>query len=262
MRKQCAFADWGLVMLAFLCFSTLTKAQSKQEPSRKPENANHTSVTADLAQGGSFTFKIGPNLPDFIFKVIPDHVGPDERGNTYAIVRDIEVFHGDSKQSSQHLTGCNWSDMEPPSEGADWLSVEDINFDGYKDIYVMTWWGATGNQGGCWWLYNPATEHFEFSKEFSELSVRRINPDEKTILTFSVGGQAGIVHDAERYRVENNKPVLIWHENQNLDLNRKEFHCVVQELRGGKMVTILDEWGEWGKTSDDLGPCDPGRLFR
>lgn len=248
----------ALVMTLSLSIANASERGLQRDTSQPQESGNHTWMNADLAQAPSLTVKVATDLPDFVFKVTPDNVGRDENGNTHATVRDIEVFRGDSKQSFQHLTGCNWSDMEPLSQGADWFRAEDVNFDGYKDIYVMTWWGATGNQGGCWWLYSPSTGRFEHSKEFSQLSVTGVNPDEKTLLTFSNGGAAGQVHDAHRYRVENSKPVLIWHEHQDWDTNKNQFHCVVEERRKAKMVTVRDEWG---KPNDD-GPCDPGRLFQ
>jgi len=219
-------------------------------------------VTDDLSQGETFKFRIAPGLPEFTFKVIPEVRDKDQWGNAQAVVRDIEVYRGDAKQPLQHLTDCNWSDMEPPPRDSDWVRAEDMNFDGYNDIYVMTNWGATGNQYGCVWLYNPATQRFDFSKEFSELPRFWRDPTAKTIFTFDKGGAAGLVHDANRYKVENNKPVLVWHEHQDWDFDRKQFHCVVEERRGNALATVRDEWSkpanDWSKA---VAPCDPAKLF-
>jgi hypothetical protein len=57
--------------------------------------------------------------------------------------------------------------MEAPYRGSDWFRVEDMNFDGYDDVFVLTTWGATGNEAGCVWLYDPQSGRFEFSKEFT-----------------------------------------------------------------------------------------------
>ncbi|HEX2188276.1 MAG TPA: hypothetical protein VHG51_05225, partial [Longimicrobiaceae bacterium] len=47
-------------------------------------------------------------------------------------------------------------DLEPPpGPGAD-LGREDVNFDGVPDVWHLAWWGATGNAGYTWWLYDPA----------------------------------------------------------------------------------------------------------
>ena len=123
-------------------------------------------------------------------------------------------------------------------------------------------WGATGNQYGCIWLYNPATGRFDYSKEFSGLPRYWLEPATKTIVTFERGGMAGLLHEANRYRVEKNVPVLIWHENQDWDSDKTQFHCVVQERKDDAMVTTKDQWSQpasdWSKTE---APCDPGKLF-
>src|SRR6476660_5991364 len=103
-------------------------------------------VTADLSNGASYTFDIGSKLPAFTFKVIPNKVNPDDFGNPQSTIRHVEVFRGNSSQPVQHLTGCEFTEMEPPQRGRNWFRTEDINFDGYEDIYILTNWGATGNE--------------------------------------------------------------------------------------------------------------------
>lgn len=218
-------------------------------------------ITADLSEGASFRFKIAPDLPEFTFKVIPD-VREPVGGNPQSTVRNIEVYRGDSKQPLQHLTGCNWTDMEPPPRGSEWVRVEDVNFDGYNDVYVMTWWGATGNEGGCIWLYNPATGRFDYSKEFSALDSHGLDPATRTILTYSNGGMLGLVFNASKYKVEKNKPMLLMHEIQDWSFEKKQFHCVIEEPQGTAMVVTREEWSKPGDDWTKLvAPCDPGKLF-
>jgi len=59
-------------------------------------------------------------------------------------------------------------------------------------------------------------------------------------------------------KVKNNRPVLIWSEQQDWDFTKNQSHCVQQERRADKMVIILDVW-----TSGDDGAeqCVEGRLF-
>jgi hypothetical protein len=219
------------------------------------------SITQDLSQGGSFAIIVGSTFPKFTFKVIPNVQPNDEFGNFQSTVRDIEVFAGDSTQPLQHLEGCEWIGMEAPPRGAEWFRVADLNFDGYQDLYVLTAWGATGNEQGCIWLYNSATRRFDYSPEFSDLGTFALDPAHKTIITWGNGGMAGAVHSANKYRVEHNLPVLIYDERQDWDVDKKQFHCVVKELRANQMVITYDEWG---KTADHSGPtpCEhPSRIF-
>jgi hypothetical protein len=215
------------------------------------------SLVEDLSNGATFRFEIAPRLPLFTFKIIPD-VRDDENGFPQSTMQRIEVFQGDSDQPLQHLTGCDLEEMETPSRSGDWFRAEDVNFDGYQDIYLMTHWGATGNQYGCVWLYNSATGHFDYNKEFSELSRYWLDAAGKTIRTFSTGGMAGAVHVANQYKVENDHPLLIWSETQDWDFAKEQLQCVVQERQNGVMVTARDVWGKSGET-----PCEiPSNWFQ
>jgi hypothetical protein len=243
-----------------LSLSFAARAQQPGGAQRPPAAANR-SVTQDLSYAGSFIVSVAPNLPKFTFRIIPDVQPNDEFGNAQSIVRDIEVFSGDSNVLMQHLTGCEWIGMEPPPRGEDWFRAVDFNFDGYQDIYVLTDWGATGNSQGCIWLYNSATRRFDYSKEFSDLGTFTLDPAHKTIITWANGGMAGAVHSAAKYKPSGNHPMLVYSETQDWDQEKKQFHCVVTELRENQMVTTHDEWG---KTGDFEGPgaCDhPRRIF-
>ena len=203
----------------------------------------------DLSEGAAFRFEVAPKLPLFTFKVIPD-VRDDVNGFPQSTVQDVEVYKGDSRQPLQHLAGCNFELMTgaPPKYG-DWFHTDDINFDGYQDIYLMTDYGATGNHHGCIWLYNPATGKFGYSKEFSQLSRYWLDPTNKIIRTFERGGMAGTVFVANKYKVENERPVVIWSAKQDWDGGK--FHCVEKERRNGEMVTTQDVL----KDSGEKPPC-------
>jgi hypothetical protein len=239
------------IVVLLLALGAAGSAQQKPEAS---------SITTDLSRGASFTFTIAPNQPDFTFRLIPDPQPDDQYGNAHSTVRDIEVCRGGSRQPFQHLEGCEFVGMEAPPRGAsDWFRAVDMNFDGYNDIYLLLNWGATGNQYGCAWLFDPANGRFEFSKEFSDLPRFQLDPATKTILTFDKGGMAGMIYFAQKYKVEGNRLELIWTQTQDWDVDKKQFHCVVKQRRGGAMALTKDAWGT---NSAGEGPCDPGELFR
>jgi len=257
--------DWSgracIVISLSLALSLAARAQQKPGVAQRPAPAEHQSVTQDLSYGGSFVVSVAPNLPKFTFRIIPDVQGNDQFGNAQSIVRDIEVFSGESDVPMQHLTGCEWVGMEPPPRGEDWFRTVDFNFDGYPDIYILTNWGATGNNQGCIWLYNSATRGFDYSPEFSALGTFTLDRTNKTIITWSNGGVAGGVHSAQKYKIANNRPVLVYSEKQDWDQDKKQFHCVVSELRGNAMATTHDEWG---RTTGNAGPppCEhQSRIF-
>ncbi len=225
--------------------------QAQQRTGRidTPLGTNH--LIEDLSEGATFRFEIGPKLPAFTFKIIPDVRG-DQNGFPQSTVLGIEVFKGESAQPLQSLAGCDFGEMEPPQRYGDWFHTDDINFDGYQDIYLMTNWGATGNHYGCIWLYNLATEKFDYSKALSQLSRYWLDPASKTIRTFDRGGMAGQVYTANQYKVDGNQPVLIWSEHQDWDANKGQFHCVLHERRNSVMVTTRDVWGNAGEPACQL----------
>jgi hypothetical protein len=252
------FRAWVLISLTLL----LNCAGRPQQPPIAPRPpAANKSITQDLSYGASFVVGIAPKLPKFTFRIIP-YVHPnDQFGNAQSIVGDIEVFSGDSDVPMQHLTGCEWVGMEPPPRGEDWFRAVDFNFDGYQDIYVLTSWGATGNNQGCIWLYNPGTMRFDYSPEFSNLGTFTLDSANKTIITWGNGGMAGGAHSADKYKVEGNRPVLVYNERQDWDQEKKQFHCTVKELRGHQMVTTHDEWGK-SRDNSGPGPCEhQSRIF-
>jgi hypothetical protein len=136
-----------------------------------------------------------------------------------------------------------------------WFHTEDINFDGYQDVFLLTSWGATGNQGGCVWLFNRSIGRFEYSKAFSELQRHWLDTATKTIVTYGGGGMAGGIHIAERYKVDNNLPVLIYSESQDWDPAKNQFHCIVQERSGNKMTTVFDDTDE-----EAIKACDGSKV--
>jgi hypothetical protein len=253
VRLALAFATFALAETA-----SPAGAPQWRTPPRAVAAQTGRSVTEDLSRGATFRFQIAANLPEFRFVVVPDRKPPDQWGNAQSTVEDVEVFRGDSNQPFQHLTGCDWSATEPPPAGYNWFRAEDFNFDGYRDIYLLRSWGATGNEYGCVWLYNPAAGRFEYSEEFSHLARSWLDPANKTILTFETFGMAGAIHRARRFKVENNRLVPIWTEDQELDRTKNQLHCVIQERRGASLATIQDAW-----VSPDAqhGPCDPATFI-
>lgn len=222
----------------------------------------HEPVTQDLSQEATFKVAIAPDLSEFTFKVTPHVEKPDEYGNPQSTIQEIQVFRGDGTVPWQTLEGCEWAGMETPPRGEEWFRSEDVNFDGYTDIYILTNWGATGFESGCIWLYDPASGKLVFSREFSELATFTLDPQTKTINSHGCGGMACAIFNAGKYVVENNRPVEIMEAAQDWDSQKKQFHCLVKRRRPDETqwTTIRDEWAPPGKNEE--GPCDPSDPFR
>jgi len=237
------------LLAAILSTARAQQAPEQQKPGENPnvqppQIAQQQPIMEDLSHGATFKLKIAADLPEFTFNVVPEVQKPDKAGNPITTIQDVQVFRGTSKQPVQSLEDCEWEGMDAPPRGSDWLRAEDMNFDAYKDIFVLTNWGATGNQLGCVWLSDPSSRRFDYSKEFSELGTFAIDPATKTITTHGNGGMAGTVFRGAKYVVENNRPVPVTTVAHDFDSATKKYHCVVQQRREGKFVTVRDVWAE------------------
>jgi hypothetical protein len=130
-----------------------------------------------------FTFVIHASLPPFRCHLVHD--------TNYPPIPAIEVFRGDGLRPWQILTNglgeLTWG-------GQDQLVSLDANFDGYKDLEGVNFWGATGNISYNLWLFDTNTGRFEFSSELSELCSPEFVSAEKKITTHAKGGR-GIYMD-------------------------------------------------------------------
>jgi hypothetical protein len=69
------------LLVAVLSTACAQQAPEQQKPAGNPNTlpqiAHSQPITEVLSQGGTFTFKIATNLPEFTFKVISDVQKPD-----------------------------------------------------------------------------------------------------------------------------------------------------------------------------------------
>ena len=187
-------------------------------------------VVEDVREGGAFTFRIHPRSPIYTL-----HLIGNPASNT--IVR-IEVFRQNDPTLIQTLEAGMG---EPPYRGADYFQAEDINFDGYLDIKLLAWWGATGNAGYRYWLFDKETDRFVYDEAFSELGDPIPHPETKTITTSSMGGMADRIHTFAAFQVMDGKPTVIWEERQDWIEDDKYFLKIIKERCNGKLEVVSKE---------------------
>ena len=82
---------------------------------------------------------------------------------------------------------------ETPPAGLPGLTAADYDGDGYRDLEVLDWWGATGNEGYRVFLYDPEAELFTLSTLYDGGG----EPDGSgCVHTHSNGGHAGMIFSA------------------------------------------------------------------
>jgi hypothetical protein len=87
------------------------------------------------------------------------------------------------------------------------LHVTDVNFDGYKDILILSCFqGAHSNSWYDCWLWDAKATSFIYSKSFAEISNPAIDWDKQFI--YSSGGSGADNHDYSIYQYINNQFVI------------------------------------------------------
>lgn len=193
-----------------------------------------------------YTITIGPKLPSYRF-----HFVWDEDPN-YKVVNALQVFKGESDEPVQVLDECEMT--EPPQDPAavdSWVKAEDLNFDGYPDLLMQNWAGATGNIGYCIWLFNPKIEKYVFSQSFSDrIGNYQIDAKTKTITTFN--NSSAFVYQKQTYAVRNGNLILIAEEKQDASAGRCPYHLIHRVEKNGAMVIVGEKWQD-----GDQKPCTP-----
>lgn len=168
------------------------------------------------------------------------------------LVEKIQVFRASSQEPLQVLDECEMDDPPAkPDNLESWLSTDDLNFDGYPDIEMVQFWGATGNAGNCIWLFDPKTEKFVFSRQFSDAIGRyEVDKAAATITTYS--NMSAFIHKKQKYAVRGGKLVLIGDEEQSEAAGKCAYHVVKREEKNGRLAVVGEQW-----VGADGEPCTP-----
>jgi len=87
-------------------------------------------------------------------------------------------------------------EMELGVMGLNLVELVDLNFDGYLDLRVLLYTGATGVNQYASFLYSPTLKKFIFNKKLTEMSILRINPKSKQLITYD---RSGWCYESMRY---------------------------------------------------------------
>lgn len=171
--------------------------------------------------------KIGKDKPAYIFKLLAD---PETNW-----FKRIIISESASKVVIQDLVvEDDIEDMDSPPDN-NYFDLEDINFDGYKDIRLLIYRGMTGNEESSYWLFNPETNKFVYNKDFNGLGTHAVDAGKRQIYSHSNGGHAGMIYFDSIYEVRDNKPVLIREVSQEFDDKEGLYVEVTSEPVNGEM---------------------------
>ena len=82
------------------------------------------------------------------------------------------------------------------------FTIEDVNFDGYKDFYFTDYMGIV-NSSKIVYLYNPTDEKFEINEDYRSITSPHFDTNYQIIKSFNRGSTSH--HESENYIFLNNK---------------------------------------------------------
>lgn len=187
----------------------------------------------DLRGGVVCRYRISTDLPLFIFHFLgkPDNTLGEleitEEPST-TIVQTIEQF-------------TDWGMVSSASElEKNLLTPVDANFDGYKDLQILSNCGATGNCSYDFFLYDPVTNQFVHNEFLSNnLCSPEFDAKKKQITTHSNGSASDWQNDT--YQYEGSHYTLIRQEISSWDRKAEKVTVNTYELRNGKMELVDSE---------------------
>jgi hypothetical protein len=183
-------------------------------------------IIEDVKGENIFEFGIHPSLRLMEFHLY---------GNDSNIIERIEIRW---KESQKNIQVIEPQMGEPPYRGSEYFKAADFNFDGYKDIRLLSWWGATGNKGYEIWTYDPKKRIFVHNKELSGLGNPHPDYEKKEIHTFGKCGHAGKIYGKGVWKYIDGKLTLTRTESQDWIKEKGYYLKTVKKLRDGKLVIV------------------------
>jgi hypothetical protein len=186
----------------------------------------------DLRGGMTCSFRINSKLPLFTFHFFgqPDN---DSFG-------DLDITVGSSSEEIQTIENTTDPSLIAPVKAESVLTVADANFDGYRDLQILSQCGATGNCSYDFYLYDPKAKQFIHNDFLSSLGTPSFDQAKKQVTTSSNGSASDWQN--ETYQHENDgRYTLIHREVSAWDRERNTVTVSTYELRNGQMQLVSSE---------------------
>lgn len=174
--------------------------------------------------------RIHPSLPEFVF------ISYGFKKENFYSTNKIEVYNG--KKIVQEITFNNTETLDTESLG---IIIEDMNFDGYKDLRIQQFTPASPNIPYYYWLWDTKTAQFISNKKLAEITAPEFNQQNKTIKSYVRDGAA--THYELTYKYIRGIPTLVKEKKSDADPEKNVLHVTISELRNGEMI-VTKEYDE------------------
>lgn len=131
------------------------------------------------------------------------------------------------------------------------FKLEDVNFDNYKDLMVLTNIGNSGNKNYDFWIYKPIEKKYVFDEKLTSILASNpyIDSDSKTYQTGGFLGCASMCWSYSTYKYIKNNLVKVSEETQeridSLDDKTGQyiFRRYKKTMQGDSLVIVKDITG-------------------
>ena len=177
--------------------------------------------------------KIHSSIPEYLFTVYGEKKSINYSANKILISKT-----GGKEDVVQEIT---FDKTDTPDKERLGFQIEDMNFDGYKDIRIQQFLPAALNIPYYCWLWDEKTSKYVESKELEEITSPEFDSENKIIKSFA---RASATTNYERiYKYVDGKPTLFRETERIGDTNKNVWHVTVKELKDNEMK-VMNKYDE------------------
>ncbi|MBN2694735.1 hypothetical protein JXR93_08735 [bacterium] len=136
-----------------------------------------------------------------------------------------------------------FDETESADEERAGLILEDINFDGFKDLRIQESISAGPNTPYLYWIWNKDKSFYERATELDELTSPIVDAENKKIITEVKDSPT--TYFTNEYKFENNKLTQIKEIKKEYDENDpSKAKFTIRELKNGKLTVVKTYVGD------------------
>ncbi len=175
--KAIKYFDSILLFLVLInlisCYKNSSNQNAKFRTDLDSSTKKISKVVQDVRGEHIFSFNIIPDSPDFRFVLSGD--------SEYNVIDQIIIYQPTDLIPIQTISVYQG---EQPLIDEEYFFAKDFNFDGYKDIALLNFWGSSANRFYTVWIYNKSKNTFEKDDFFGEISSPEPDTTKKQLTTY------------------------------------------------------------------------------
>lgn len=182
----------------------------------------------------TFSSQIHPSLPEYQFKLYGYR---NDQRDGYSVTKILILKPGDQEEIIQELA---FPDTYTPDKTNFCFYIEDLNFDGYKDLRIQEFLPAGPNVPYLYWTYDSTQKKYIPDKELSRISSPIIDHKNKMIISYTRSD--GATHEKNYYQYIDGHITQTKMVEMKADPQNQVAHVTIKELKNGSItVTKFDK---------------------